>query len=273
MLFSVVILSFNSQRTIDKCLLSIRDSLSSFDEPSEIFVIENGSSDNSSSIISTHCKQSPDMVKMVSFEENTGTTFSRNAGLKMSSGKYVLILDSDAYMTKDALICLKQHLDSNPSVGLLSPQLAYGDGRFQLSTDTFPTVMRKIKRFLYLDEMQGAINTSVLTSKKVDYAISACWLIKREAVNACDGFDEAIFYSPEDVDYCVQIWLSGYEIHYVPTSIVVHDAQELSRGFKITKFHLSHLGGLFYLFKKYKYFLTTSSLYKKINIKHGKEVL
>lgn len=266
MLFSVVILSYNSSRTLDECLRNVVHTLGQFDEPSEVFVVENGSSDSSLGILKEYQKAHPEMVKPIIFNENTGTTFSRNAALKESTGEYVLVLDSDAYMKHDVLSTLKTYLDDNEKVGLVAPKLTYADGRFQLSTDTFPTLARKVKRFLSLDSMQGSVDEDNLIDQKVDYAISACWLIKRSAVDATAGFDEKIFYSPEDVDFCVQIWLAGYEIHYTPGVSIVHDAQELSRGFKLSKFHFSHLGGLFYLFNKYGYFFTLNPLYKKIHM-------
>ena len=73
----------------------------------------------------------------------------------------------------------------------------------------------------------------------VDYAISAFWVIRRNAFERVGLFDEKIFYSPEDVDYCIRMWSAGYKITYVPKAEVVHDAQELSRGFKLSKLGIS----------------------------------
>jgi GT2 family glycosyltransferase len=68
------------------------------------------------------------------------------------------------------------------------------------------------------------------------------------------GFlDEKIFYSPEDVDYCLRIWQAGFKIHYLPTVSVIHNTQEISRGYKLNRAKLSHIAGLFYLFYKHGY--------------------
>lgn len=265
MRYSVVILSFNSERTLDECLKNIVDTFIKMDvdKESEVFVVENGSSDGSKAILDNYAKTYPGLIKPIIFSENTGTTVSRNAALNKSTGQYVLILDSDAYMTPDVLMKLTDELNKNPKLGLVCPKLTYADGRNQMSTDTFPTLKRKLQRFLSLEKMQSAENQ--IFEKYVDYAISACWLLRRDAVDAVDGFDEKIFYSPEDVDYCMQVWKHGYSIRYIPTVSMVHDAQELSRGFKITKFHVAHLKGLFYLFFKYKYFFSLSNLRAKLN--------
>jgi len=78
--------------------------------------------------------------------------------------------------------------------------------------------------------------------------------------------DERIFYSPEDVDYCIRIWRAGWQIHYMPSVSVVHDAQEISRpkGLGINKFTIRHAKGLAYLFVKHRYALTLRGLYRRI---------
>lgn len=256
-LFSIVVLSFNSSRTLDLCLRSAVESLSQLSSsPSEIIVVENGSTDNSRQILSEWVRREPNMIRAIYMNENTGTTVSRNAALKQCTGEYVVILDSDAYLNAESLIGMSSYLDENQDVGLVCPKLFYGDGRFQISVDQFPTLLHKAKRFLFLNTMQDSLDHNSLKTQPVDYAISACWMIARRALDKVPYFDERIFYSPEDVDYCMQIWLSGFKIIYLPSLSVIHNAQELSRGFRLSSFHIRHLKGLFYLFFKYRYFFT-----------------
>ncbi|MDO6720366.1 glycosyltransferase family 2 protein [Psychrosphaera sp. 1_MG-2023] len=264
MYISVVILSFNSAKTLPKCLDSLIETLNAKNELAEIFVVENGSKDNSPAIIDDYKAQYPDLIKPIIFKENTGTTFSRNSAIKQATGKYILVLDSDAYININVLEELITNLQDNPQTGMAVPKLTYASGNFQLSCDQFPTLLQKAKRFLFLKTIEKKNEElSQLTHPiAVDYAISACWLLTKECTDATGLLDENIFYSPEDVDYCVRVWKAGFQITYVPMQEMVHDAQELSRGFKLTKFHFSHLKGLFYLFNKHKYFWSLRSLYK-----------
>ena len=266
MLVSAVILSFNSVKTLPRCLDSLLESCQQFEQASEIFVVDNGSQDGSVELLKEYQQQYPEIIKPIFFEQNTGTTFSRNSAMKQSSGDYVLVLDSDAYITPDCLKTLIEYNQAHPESGLVVPKLTYASGNFQLSCDTFPTLWKKAKRFLFLKNMEASEHPlSVVTEPvDVDYAISACWLISRECVKSTGLLDENIFYSPEDVDYCVRVWKAGYKITYIPSTKMIHDAQELSRGFKLSKFHFSHLAGLFYLFKKHRYFFGLSGLYKKM---------
>jgi GT2 family glycosyltransferase len=267
MFISAVILSFNSKKHLNKCLDSLIPALQTLEKPSEIFVVDNGSTDGSVEILKQYQQQYSDILKPIFFKENTGTTFSRNSALRQATGDYILVCDSDAYVTSSALQQLTQYLAEHPETGMAVPRLFYASGNFQLSCDQFPTLWHKLKRFLLLKKIEMKQHPLAIAKQPidVDYAISACWVISRAAFEKTGLLDENIFYSPEDVDYCIRIWQSGYKITYIPSAHVVHDAQELSRGFKLSVFHFSHLKGLFYLFNKFHYFWGLKGLYKRIN--------
>ncbi|WP_085300425.1 glycosyltransferase family 2 protein [Cognaticolwellia mytili] len=267
MLISTVILSYNSVSPIQRCLDDLISSLSVFDEDNEIFIVDNGSKDGSVELIKQYENDYPELIKPIFFSQNTGTTYSRNAALRKATGKFVLVLDSDAYVNHKAIESLISYLEEHCDVGMAVPRLSYRSGNFQLSCDVFPTLIHKFKRFLFLKKIESKPHElqSTKTATNVDYAISACWMLSREAVDRTGLFDEKIFYSPEDVDYCLRVWENGFKITYIPSAEVIHDAQELSRGFKLSIFHFSHLKGLFYLMNKHKYFWGLGNLYKRLN--------
>ncbi|MFM7927487.1 MAG: glycosyltransferase family 2 protein, partial [Pirellula sp.] len=210
---SCVILSYNSSRCIERCLESLVQAIDELRFDAEIWVVDNGSTDGSPRLIST-LGEKHQMIRLISLEKNYGTTSSRNKALSKSTGKQVLVLDSDAYISTEALQGLSDHLLANPRIGLVSPKLIFPDGRPQLSVDQFPTVPRKIERVVRLRQIERRQKQD--ETIEVDYAISACWMLSRQAVDAVGLFDEAIFYAPEDVDYCLRIWKAGYRIVYRP---------------------------------------------------------
>lgn len=262
-LFSAVILSYNSARYLGHCLDTLAAAFDAFPEPSEIWVVDNGSQDGSVQLIAAAAARHPGMVRPICLPVNTGTTVSRNRALRAAEGRYVLVLDSDATITAEALAKLKALLDRDAEVGIAVPRLNYPDGRFQISTDRFPTVTRKLQRLLHLKAMEQAA-VAPRAACDVDYAISACWLFRRELLERVGLLDENIFYSPEDVDYCVRVWLAGYRIVYEPAATAIHDAQELSRGKKLGKFTFKHAEGLGYYFRKHGYWFTLGGLYRRI---------
>ncbi len=95
---SVVIPVYNTQNYLNECIDSVlNQSFKDF----EIICINDGSTDNSLSILSDY-EVSDERIKVIS-QQNRGLGASRNEGLKLAQGEYVLFLDSDDYLTPDAL--------------------------------------------------------------------------------------------------------------------------------------------------------------------------
>ena len=99
---SIIIPAYNAQKYIERCLLS----LSVQDMPTnnyEAIVINDGSTDNTQSLLDVLCKQYS-FVRYVS-TPNSGLSASRNRGVKEATGEYLLFLDAD-----DSIIpnCLKE---------------------------------------------------------------------------------------------------------------------------------------------------------------------
>ena len=97
-IYTFVILSYNSEKYIYKCLESINSSIEDSGAYSEVFIVDNGSKDKAKEIINNFdfC----DFIKFtfIELKENTGTTYSRNLALKAGTGEFVVIMDSDAYI-------------------------------------------------------------------------------------------------------------------------------------------------------------------------------
>jgi GT2 family glycosyltransferase len=261
---SAVVLSFNSSRYIEKCVRSLLHCQEVSGLSIEILVIENGSVDGSVEILKKLEQEVGAALQVTYLPQNTGTTFSRNIALRKAVGASILVLDSDAYLNPDALVAMLAYQKARPQAGLVAPRLIYPSGKFQLSVDVFPTVGRKLQRLVALKQMEQ--REPPASAGPVDYAISACWLLSRQAVERTGLLDERIFYSPEDVDYCIRLWAAGFEVHYLPDVSVVHDAQEISRpkGLGINSFTLRHAKGLAYLFFKHRYGLSLSGLHRRL---------
>jgi GT2 family glycosyltransferase len=266
---SAVVLSYNSARYIESCVRAIAAQQAP-DEPDELWVVENGSTDGSVEILRGLEPEFAGFLRVIYMDRNTGTTASRNRALQEARGRYVAIVDSDVTVPPGAFTRLIECLDRTPGCGLVAPKLVYPSGRYQLSTDQFPTLARKIRRFLGLKAMERSAEAAGPPTEPcfVDYAISAFWLLPREVVEKVGPLDERIFYSPEDVDYCLRIWNAGRSILYDPTVTAVHDAQEISRGFRLRRATFSHAFGLLYLFLKHRYAFGLRRLYRRI----GREI-
>ena len=259
---SIIVITFNSAHCIEQCVADAQNALNSANLKGEIIVFENGSSDGTTEKLKS-LETQYDNLKVIYSPHNTGTTTSRNAAMKESTGDFILVLDSDAFLTTECITGLRQFLINNPEYGLVGPMLTYASGNFQLSYDDFPTAQRKFERFLFLKSIEKRPIPGA-AAMEVDYLISACWLFTREVYEKVGPLDEQIFYAPEDVDYCIRVWKAGFKIGYVPEYKMVHDAQELSRGFVLNRFKFLHLQGLAYYFRKHSYMFSLKKVRQRI---------
>ena len=263
-----VILVWNSEKVIGKCL----DSIINLRSISPVAVLaDNGSTDGSSDILRKYSNDYPDIFSVITYERNMGTTISRNIGLKELMKRdidYYCILDSDTEVNDDAFIIMIDELRKNEKYGLIGPALASSDGTKQMSARCFPTLPEKILKAVPVKRLQKkgeAMEVQLPPSQNaasypVDYLMSACWLMKPELLSKVGLLDEKIFYAPEDAEYCIRVWKSGYQAAFCPNAGIIHEWQRLSKKKLISKINWEHIKGLIYMFKKHRYLFTSDNI-------------
>jgi GT2 family glycosyltransferase len=262
---SSVVLSWNSSRHIEACIRSLLDERERGGRADEVWIVDNGSTDGTVAILRRLGKEHADALNVIYLDRNVGTTSSRNMALRKVRGAYVAIVDSDVVVPAGTIAPLIARLAGHARCGLLAPKLVYPDGRPQMSTDVFPTIVRKVRRVFTLRALEKRLGAEISQEAvAVDYAISAFWIMRRDVLAEVGWLDERIFYSPEDVDYCLRVWKAGYEVVYDPAVSVVHCAQEISRRSPFSRMAISHVVGLMYLFRKHRYGLSRRRLQRRL---------
>lgn len=107
-LISVIITNYNYSKYLSRAIHSALAQSLSFDKY-EVIVIDDGSNDNSKFIIDSFW----DIIESYYFKENVGLPRARNKGIEISQGKYILFLDADDYLSRDALLFLSAFLEKN----------------------------------------------------------------------------------------------------------------------------------------------------------------
>jgi glycosyltransferase involved in cell wall biosynthesis len=101
--FSFVILTFNSDKFISECLSAIGKAIADLKIGVEVYIVDNGSKDNTRRVLQEFEFDNYVAFTAILLGKSRGTTYSRNIALKQSSGEFVVILDSDAYVNSDVL--------------------------------------------------------------------------------------------------------------------------------------------------------------------------
>ena len=133
--FSIIIPVYNGEKHIKKC---IDDVLTQEYENYEIIIINDGSKDNTSKILKEYVLNK--RINIVE-KENTGVSDSRNIGIEMATGEYIVFLDSDDKLRKDSLKKLNERLcQNNYDIILFGFEVRGSNSR---KNDT--SILRKIK--------------------------------------------------------------------------------------------------------------------------------
>lgn len=264
---SFVILTWNSEKVIGPCLTSIAGIK---DQKTEIILVDNGSSDNTTAVITTFKNSHPEISMIeIRLERNFGTTVSRNLGLEKVSedADYICIQDSDTVINQDAITELISNLNADPQNALAGPHMVNLEGVDQVTAKRIPTAMLKICKAIPVRSIQKIGERQEKydfpdnqRNYPVGYLISACWLMRKELICKIGALDEKIFYSPEDVEYCVRIWTNGYRVIYCPNAHIIHATQRISKKKLVSKHNFEHIRGLVYFFRKYGLFFSADKI-------------
>jgi hypothetical protein len=240
---SIVIVSFNTRDVLRECLLSVYREVGPLRV--QVIVVDNASTDGSAAMIE---QEFPDVL-LIQSEINLGFGPANNLGFQSARGRYIVLLNSDAFLTEGSLAHSVASMDATPSAGLGGGRLIGRDGSLQPSARMFPTVLSDLivlsglaARFSQSRFFGRADRTwaNPMQAAEVDWVPGAYSIIRREALAAVGGFDSRFFLYYEEVDLCRRIKNKGYSICYWPEIAIVHIGGESSR--QVRTLQLSRTG-------------------------------
>ena len=109
--FSIIIPIYNVEKYLEKCIESI---INQTYHNIEIILVDDGSTDNCSKLCDKYKKK--DCRIKVLHKQNGGLSDARNEGLEIATGNYILFVDSDDYLEKDACEKFSAYTDRNADI-------------------------------------------------------------------------------------------------------------------------------------------------------------
>lgn len=220
---SIVIVNLNTKDLTVGCIRSIEKEAK--DLSFEVFLTDNGSNDGSVDAFKKIKEEKywKDRFTLILNGTNTGYAKANNQGIKKTKGKYILLLNNDTIVHKDALQNLLRFAEKTQDAGVIGSKLLNIDGSLQMSCYRFPTIKNAIKEY-WLGQ-KGLFEKYAPSGKapsKVDSVVGAAFLITPEARKRVGILDERYFAYFEDIDYCRQTWKKGLKVYYLPDSVITH---------------------------------------------------
>ena len=211
-----------------------------FGPAAEVFVVDNVSRDGSADMVE---REFPDVI-LIRSQVNLGFAAANNRAFPLAKGRYIVLLNSDAFLHPGALRLAVEHMDAEPSTGLGGARLVGRDGSWQPSARAFPSPLNDLLTLTGLSSrfpksrFFGRFDRTWADQNEpadVDWVPGAFSIIRREALGRVGYFDEAFFLYYEEVDLCRRIRYAGYEIRYWPDVVVVHLGGESSKTVQTVK--------------------------------------
>ena len=236
---SILIVSFNTRDVLRECLGTVMRECELFQ--SEILVVDNGSTDGSPQMV----REEFPTVRVIETGSNLGFGAANNVALRESTGRYFVLLNSDAFFAPGALALAVRHMDETPDCALGGCRLVGRDGSWQPSSRCFHSVLGdaivltglaakypKSKLFGRFDRTWA----DELLPSKVDWVPGAFSIVRPSALAQVGAFDPAFFLYYEEVDLCLRLKRAGLKVWYWPDIVVTHIGGESSRTLKSLEF-------------------------------------
>jgi N-acetylglucosaminyl-diphospho-decaprenol L-rhamnosyltransferase len=232
-LLSIVIPYFRGFDELTACLLSLKENLGAL--PFEVIVVENGSGDDSASLIAGDFP----WVTLIVNSENRFFARAANQGAKEATGRYLLILNSDTEIVGDALQKMMDYLDKaeNAKVGLCTCKICLADGTPERLNRYAVGIMTFIIRFTLLEKallkrcfpaFYEALHKRVYYSgeerqpEAQEVLSGQALLFRRSVFEALGGFDERYRLWFTDDEICHRVTAQGYQPVLLPCEKIIH---------------------------------------------------
>ncbi len=234
MRLSVVFLNYNTRDLTRQALSSVLAAAEGL--AVEIFVVDNASVDGSADMVAEEFPQ----VKLICNEANVGFAAGNNVALRQVTGEYVLLINTDTIVRRDALRTMVEFLDAHPEAGACGCKILDPDGTLQLdSRRGFPTPlaafckMSGLSRFFPKHPLIAHYHMTYLDPEQtaeVEVLSGSCMMVRKAAMDQVGLLDEDYFMYGEDIDWCYRFHQAGWKIYYVPTTSIIHFRGESGRG-------------------------------------------
>lgn len=229
MIISVLLVSYNTAEMSVKALDSLYASTGDFEL--EVFVIDNASKDHSVKLI----KKSFPNITLIENDINVGFGRANNQALSLLSGKYVLLLNTDAFVQPDTLQKSIMYMQSNPGCGILGVKLLGSAGDLQSSCRYWPTplnifaIRTGLNRVFKKIKMTDDPNWNPKITQNCDWVPGCYYLVRKQVIDEVGLFDPIYFLYYEEVDHCLAAKKAGWQVTYFAETTVIHVGGESAK--------------------------------------------
>ena len=177
-------------------------------------------------------RELPTGTRVLENERPLSFAANANIGTATTAHELVLIANPDAVPAPDAVAILRAFMEEHPPCGAAGPRMLYGDGSWQASRRSFPTVgatlVRRTPLRLLFPPLRWQRRHYLLDERpdepvQADTMLGAFLLLRRSMLDEIGGWDAGFRMYCEDIDLNYRAARAGWERWYVPAAVVRHE--------------------------------------------------
>jgi GT2 family glycosyltransferase/SAM-dependent methyltransferase len=216
---SVVVVTYNSESSIEACTRSVLETLAPGDE---LVVVDNASTDGTPRYLRSLAAADP-RVRIHLSATNLGFSEGTNTGFRMASGAYLVMLNPDTVVTPGWLHRLRTACQQ-PGAGAAGPASDYVAGHqkvhLHLPAGISPSLPgQDLAMHLAMRQDAQVLETKLL--------IGFCMMVPRRVVEAHGMLDPDLFLGNDDLDLSWRLRQAGLRL-LVATDTFVHHVGQVS---------------------------------------------
>ena len=215
---SVVVVTHNALPWLERCLASVSGY--------ETIVVDNCSTDETVDFVRERFPH----VTLVE-QPNLGLAAGWSRGIESATGRFLLLLNADAWTVGDATERLRAFAEQHRDAAVIGPKLVNPDGSLQRSMRGFPTLWRLATEYFFLRKLAPRSRTLNAfyagdfdhdAIHEAEFVMGACMFVRRAAVEAVGLPDPSFFLFSEETDWCYRFHEAGWKVLFYPDAEVVH---------------------------------------------------
>ncbi len=183
----------------------------------EVFVVDNGSHDDSARMVREQFPQ----VHLITNDWDAGFAGPNNQALRLARGEVVVLLNPDMLVEEGALQKTYEMLRQDHTIGVLGIRLNHGDGKPIENVRHFPDLASQLAVLLKYSHVFPRVmdhylcrNFDYARSQEVDQVRGSYFAFRRALLDSIGFLDAGYHIWFEEVDYCKRVKAAGLRVWY-----------------------------------------------------------
>lgn len=228
---SIVMVSYNTAELLPESLRRLQASPGQYTQ--EIIIVDNASADHSADYLRTNYPE----CRLIENTVNVGFARANNQALQWAKGRYVLLVNTDAFVEPDTIEKTVAYMDAHPNCGVLGVKLVALDGKLHSSVRYFPTPFNiflqrtGLQRFFKGIRMVDDLDWDHASVRQCDWVPGCYYLVRKAVIDKIGLFDPRYFLYYEEVDQCFAARKAGWDVVFYPDTRVIHIGGQSAKKF------------------------------------------